>query len=93
MSHTPINPLDYAIPEGKRRKTRRWAWSAIAAICAVSFLTPDCVIVYEPLANHRGDGHVEFVGKVQAATILTQIAAGKPMVRYPVVPAMNPTGR
>lgn len=51
----------------------------------------DQVIVYEPLTNHNGDGmnvlfgdgHVEFIDKTHAASILNQIAAGKTVVRYP----------
>jgi len=59
-----------------------------------NLVAPHCVIGYEPLANHSGDGmnvlfgdgHVEFIDKIHAASILTQVAAGKTVVRYPVLP-------
>jgi len=62
--------------------------------CVAGRVLADQVIVYEPLTNHGGDGmnvlfgdgHVEFLGKVQAASILNQIAAGKTIVRLPDSP-------
>jgi prepilin-type processing-associated H-X9-DG protein len=51
----------------------------------------DAVIAYEPLSNHGGDGtnvlfgdgHVEFLNKTEAQTILTQVQSGARPVRWP----------
>jgi len=59
----------------------------------------DQVVIYEPLSNHGGygmnvlfgDGRVEWIDKVQAASILNQVAGGKAVVRYPDVPTTMPT--
>jgi len=63
----------------------------LGRVLTANQVTPDCVIVYEPLSNHGGDGmhvlfgdgHVEWIDKSHAASILKQVAAGKAVVRYP----------
>lgn len=55
---------------------------------------PDVVLLYEPLQDHRregmnvlfADGHVEFLQRSQAMTILTERAAGTFPITYPATP-------
>jgi len=57
------------------------------------------VVIYEPLSNHGGDGmnvlfgdgRVEFIDKIHAASILNQVTVGKTVVRYPVLPTTAPS--
>lgn len=57
----------------------------------------DCVVAYEPLANHKGegmnvlynDGHVEWVAKGEAERVIAELGAG----HNPPRPAMAVSGR